>query len=882
VAGGGMSSLQTFVRQRARLAGGAALLALLLRLAGAAPASATLDGLAAMLSRSVDGVVDPADIRWEPGHHFLTETLLGRRLLFLAAPAAGQPRDLYRARVRVSLDGKPISVWQLRNLTETPIGDDVALELQGTAAVYATVALGRIQGISVLDVDGIREEDRPQGLLRRALLAVTSWQTTGSLAGIGRADIVFDVPARRAKLTFDPPVLQVDLGAAGRNLLYDVRQRVVRGQNGGQAYGARAVVHRHDAKPLVLWAVDTVRAEVGPGPIAWLEDKVFGARDVVKRGTYALFASADESALRDNAEQVVAVPALDSSRLGDGSELWPPPPIPSLWKELKPGEGEWEPVRYRFLRTVATAGSGDAPAYFYRTFIRPDAKRPYSTLLLIAMDMRQLELGMQAGYEDPKPLTGPPGAGHLPRDSQLLDRIVATFNGAFKTTHGAYGMMVDGRVLVPPVVGAATLIVDREGRVGMGNWPQSTDIPKEVVSFRQNLDPLVEDGVVNPSGRYVWGWQITGTSVMTQRSALCVTPPGHLYYAWGAEIDAPTLSQGLRQAGCAYAMHLDMNPGHCGFVYTDIVDLPRKQWNLRTADPAMSIDAPRYVQWSAKDFFYVMVRDPAPPGLAGVRWKPDGGIQPTPSFIPGVWEGSLWVGSLEVGLLSFDAARVAWRVRSGAAEPTVLDAPPKKLELSGEDRHRVLASVGLGHTTGAVGAGLSFGKLPSLPYNPELATLIVDAQGRLSVLRPGEPVQIPRGGEAVQLPLLAAEGRLVEQALAPGAMQLRGALCVAPGGRTVVGRARHDSSAPVATALLRVGCTRVVELDRGSRHPSFVHRAGSATPPLGGYETTVLYALGQPLLPRGFRWKPVGSGPSTKPTLHDVPRPRALREAAKQ
>jgi hypothetical protein len=38
----------------------------------------------------------------------------------------------------------------------------------------------------------------------------------------------------------------------------------------------------------------------------------------------------------------------------------------------------------------------------------------------------------------------------------------------------------------------------------------------------------------------------------------------------------------------------------------------------------------------------------------------------------------------------------------------------------------------------------------------------------------------------------------------------------------------------------------------------------------------VLYALGRPMQPRGYRWKPAGSQPSTKPTLHDVSRERAL------
>jgi hypothetical protein len=72
-------------------------------------------------------------------------------------------------------------------------------------------------------------------------------------------------------------------------------------------------------------------------------------------------------------------------------------------------------------------------------------------------------------------------------------------------------------------------------------------------------------------------------------------------------------------------------------------------------------------------------------------------------------------------------------------------------------------------------------------------------------------------------------------------------------------------------ALLKVGCKRVVELDRGSHHPAFVHRAGGSTPPLRRYEGSVLYAIGRPMLPHAFRWKPQGSVPSKKPTGFDYP-----------
>jgi hypothetical protein len=83
----------------------------------------------------------------------------------------------------------------------------------------------------------------------------------------------------------------------------------------------------------------------------------------------------------------------------------------------------------------------------------------------------------------------------------------------------------------------------------------------------------------------------------------------------------------------------------------------------------------------------------------------------------------------------------------------------------------------------------------------------------------------------------------------------------------VVARARHDSSDLLAEALIRVGCSRVVELDRGSHHPAFIHRTGTSTPPIGAYEPTVLYAVGSPMQPHAFRWKPAGSQLASKPTV---------------
>ncbi len=123
------------------------------------PATLSPEGLAEWLGAAIDESVSADDIGWEPQRDFVTEALFGRRVLFLAAPQKGQPRDLYRAKVRLGYGGQPISIVSVRNLTRTPLGDDAGLQVFGDHAVFATVAFGKIQGITVLDLAGVRDED---------------------------------------------------------------------------------------------------------------------------------------------------------------------------------------------------------------------------------------------------------------------------------------------------------------------------------------------------------------------------------------------------------------------------------------------------------------------------------------------------------------------------------------------------------------------------------------------------------------------------------------------------------------------------------------------------------------------------------------------------
>ncbi|HEX3597851.1 MAG TPA: hypothetical protein VHU80_22235, partial [Polyangiaceae bacterium] len=409
-------------------------------------------------------------------------------------------------------------------------------------------------------------------------------------------------------------------------------------------------------------------------------------------------------------------------------------------------------------------------------------------------------------------------------------------------------------VLLPPVPGAATVLVTTDGRAGFGPWPAGDTLPPDVSSLRQNLDPLVDGAVVNPAHRSIWGWQIAGESSLTERTALCLTPSRHVYYAWGRDITGQGLGRALKQAGCDYAVHLDMNPRHCGFVFMHAAPGQPGDGQYRLADSGMSINPSRYYQGSDKDFFYVMLRDVGAGASGADAWRTSAGVQPPPAWFPGIHELSRDVGELSISVVEFDAGRVDWVVRSGSSEPSAPGAPSKRIGLEPELDGRVVAAVGLGHTTDALRYGLAFAGRASLELRRTYATVVLAPGAAPRIEQPGERPKLLPNEEAVQLPLLAKDGEVDPRAADRGGTRVRGALCVTSNGRILIATARHDSSDPLAATLIELGCKNVVALDRGSRHPAFVHRAGTSDAPLSSYETSVLYALGRPMTPYAFRY----------------------------
>lgn len=862
------------LRSRVGAIGAAAILALFVAALDNAAVPSNVDELAASLGQAGGVVVRPTDLRWEKSGGAITDFVFGRSVLFLASATPDAPRDVYRARVRLAPEGKVVGIGAVHNLTSTPIGDDHALVVSGARAAYATSAFGQEQSVTALDLDGEGTQNETTKLHDRLMAYVTNLQQTGSGAGVGRIDITLDQPAQRVGLAFGRPLHPSDEGLPPTDAPTSLTIELA---DDAKSRGPSRVAHfdlvknelltapqvhaeagKHLPKWFVFWAVDTVRAVpwIGPAPIAWLEEKASSARDTLKQTAFKV--TGGNEALAKEPEQA-ATPAsiLDASQASADLGHWPPAPVRSIWKTPEPGEGQWTEPKQPWIKRLPAAPGGEAPPLpFVTTFVRPDEERPYAKVLLVAMDMRQLDLDMEAGSEDPKPLTGPPGTGRIPRDPAVYTRVAAAFNGGFKTEHGNYGMMLKKRTLLPPQPGAATVILTKDGRVGMGSWGTAKDgsihdVPAaDIVSFRQNLDPLVDNDKVNPLNRWQWGFTLPGTSMQTERTGICVTNSGHLMYAWGDDLSATSLGKAMKMAGCLYAMHLDMNPHHTGLVFTNINEFKGGHYKSELLSTKMEIGTDRYLLYAPKDFFYVTLHDPTPPSVEGAgKWEPDPGAQPAPAWMAGLWHTQ----ADKVELLDVEPARASFRVRTGTKEPDAKVGPARAHELAEDDAHRVLFALTLGTGESKHPRGLVTEGTVVFPMSASEGTgvLSVSDEGVIGIAHLREASGAK--GDLVELPLLLDEGKPV----AGSAGHARGAsaLGVTPAGRVYVARGAEASVSEIARVLERAGCVRAVLLDRGAGSHGGLFRAGTNTPPRSRYEDTTLYAMSKPLLPRGFRFE---------------------------
>ncbi len=368
---------------------------------------------------------------------------------------------------------------------------------------------------------------------------------------------------------------------------------------------------------------DFLRTVIGPAPVAELESISFAMHDLLNRtlasagvsqprvawagGTTSqpltLPGGINILARTKNASKGQSAPPAVSS--GPSTSLVAPAPSNAGVVTAGPQLG-WQ----AYGATVSGA------AVMARTMVMLDPQRSYAGVALVRMDLSQLALHIVPGTIEPAHPSGIdqqiPYIGQIAPQDQA--RLVAAFNGGFKSIHGHYGMMVNGITLLTPVDGMATLAVYKDGRIRIGAWGSDLQASPDMVSFRQNCPPLIDNGQINPllstDARKAWGF--TNNSDITWRTAVGISQDGRfLIYAVGNGTDAQFLAEALQKAGAYNAMQLDINQYYAHFeTYGagDVANSTGSQLQAQKLLQEMIDERQLYLTPSVRDFFYLTAR----------------------------------------------------------------------------------------------------------------------------------------------------------------------------------------------------------------------------------------------------------------------------------
>jgi len=536
-----------------------------------------------------------------------------------------EPPDVFVVETRVSPEGHLIELTDVFNVSDTSAAVERGLIVSGDRAAWLIGADNAIASVQYVD---LRAEPRPVGRnwtgLSRIQNALTNLQETGQVQGFGR---------RAFKL--DPPAYKVVLGFSNNALLVDADSHRIRLQTDPALPLEPNPWLKEQTAPkgrpgnLVTWAVDRVRALpwFGDDRMQWLKAVAFDGVDHFNQIMGSVTGDDGSETVKEELGDLFTTPSTDAT---DPETGWPPAPMePMLSPPLK-GEGKWSSTdKDPFILKNAGASSP-----FVYSFIRSDRKRIYSQVFVTLWDPRQVELHAMSGTVEPKSATGETGPGMVPRTPAVMGRMLAGFNGGFQAIHGEFGMMAEKVLYLPPKPFGATVAELSDGSTAFGTWPEEAPVPDNIISFRQNMTALLQDGVINPYKRHWWGGVPPGWTeeARTVRSALCMTKEGFIGYFYGSSVDPDVLALAMQRARCNYGVHLDMNPGHTGLEYYHAAPagtLPKLSRPLddvseaRGPVPGMAgwefmgrrmirlmalMNFPRYINTEQRDFFYLTLR----------------------------------------------------------------------------------------------------------------------------------------------------------------------------------------------------------------------------------------------------------------------------------
>ena len=358
-------------------------------------------------------------------------------------------------------------------------------------------------------------------------------------------------------------------------------------------------------------SADILRAIIGPTAVAQLESVSFRIQDAINQYRYKI--SGQRQISWEATSQPVTPTPVNTLAIAEPLKTIVPPTAPATTVAVSPTPPapqspdstlDWQPYGQMVKGKVVLE----------RALVTEDPTRPYAGVALISMDLTQLQLNIMPGTKDPVPMGDIPETipdqGTVPPSQWNV--LVAAFNGGFKAIHGKYGMMVDNVTLIDPINRIATVAVYKNGDVRIGVWGTDIMPSSDIIAYRQNCPPLIENGQItnyvdNPS-RQLWG--MTQAADATWRTGLGITQDGHyLIFAVGNATTAPSLASALQAGGAYWAMQLDINSGYERFITyqpnnsgTGLPLTPQPLLSEMKSDPSV------YLTPSDRDFFYVTMR----------------------------------------------------------------------------------------------------------------------------------------------------------------------------------------------------------------------------------------------------------------------------------
>ncbi|MDQ2754086.1 MAG: phosphodiester glycosidase family protein [Actinomycetota bacterium] len=236
-------------------------------------------------------------------------------------------------------------------------------------------------------------------------------------------------------------------------------------------------------------------------------------------------------------------------RLPLSTNLPPPSPIAPIASDPIAGEGQWQPLGQPV---------NGHPA-MYATYLRPDAVHTSLVTAVAWIDTKTVKAVGYAGVQEPG---GGPWTNEVPIPDAVRPQLLAAFNSGFKMQDAQGGYYADGRYARPLRDGAATVWIDTNGVLNVGQWGRDVQMTGAIAFARQNLSLIVDhsqpvpDVATGDSAK--WG-QTVNRNVLVWRSGLGVTADGAAVYVGGPGLSALTLAQVLTRAGAVRAMELDIN-----------------------------------------------------------------------------------------------------------------------------------------------------------------------------------------------------------------------------------------------------------------------------------------------------------------------------------